>query len=347
MMSVADVRRMFDPVPGYLNTASIGVPPRPAYDAIAAALEAWRRGSADPDDYDAYVVRSRAAFGALVHAPADTVAIGATASGLVGLLAASLPADAEVLTADGDFTSLLFPFLAQEPRGVTVRSVPLHQLAAQVRPTTTLVAVSAVQSANGAVVDFAALRAAGDEHGAQVLLDATQAAGWLPLRAPDWEYVVAAAYKWLCCVRGAAFLAVQPEAMEQIVPHAAGWYAGADIWSAIYGGPLRLADNARRLDTSPAWLSHVGGAVTMELLAEVGVDAIQRHNVDLANAFRAGLDLPEGDSVIVSVPLSDDAIDRLAAAGVRTASRAGATRFSFHLYNELADVDLALAAIRG
>jgi len=347
MTALAAARSLFDPAPGHLNTASIGVPPRPAVDAMTEALADWRQGCAEPEAYDPLVTRSRVAFAQLVGAPPETVAIGATASGLIGLIAASLPSDAEVLTAAGDFTSLLFPFLAQEARGVTVRAVPLAQLAGEVGPTTSLIAVSAVQSSNGAVVDFAAVRAAADMFGARVLLDATQAAGWLPLRAPDWEYVVAAAFKWLCCLRGAAFMAVQPQAMADIVPHGASWYAGSDIWSSVYGGPLRLAEDARRLDSPPAWLSYVGAAPALELLAELGVEAIHQHDVALANSFRAGLGLPAADSAIVSLQLDDAATGRLAAAGVRTAGRAGRTRFSFHLYTDQSDVDSAVTAIRG
>jgi len=347
MTALAAARSLFDPAPGHLNTASIGVPPRSAVQAMTTALENWAQGHADPVAYDPLVTRSRVAFARLVGAPPESVAIGATASGLIGLVAASLPSNAEVLTAEGDFTSLLFPFLAQEPRGVTVRSVPLARVAAEVRPTTSLIAVSAVQSANGALVDFAGLRAAADASGARVLLDATQAVGWLPLRAPDWEYVVAAAFKWLCCLRGAAFMAVQPQAMAEIVPHGASWYAGADIWSSVYGAPLRLAEDARRLDSPPAWLSYVGAAPALELLAEVGVEAIHQHDVALANSFRVGLGLPSADSAIVSLPLDDAATGRLAAAGVRTAGRAGRTRFSFHLYTDQSDVESAVTAIRG
>jgi hypothetical protein len=44
------------------------------------------------------------------------------------------------------------------------------------------------------------------------------------------------------------------------VPLAAGWYAGPDPWTTVYGLPLRLAADARALDVSPAWLGHVGAA---------------------------------------------------------------------------------------
>ena len=33
----------------------------------------------------------------------------------------------------------------------------------------------------------------------------------------------------------------------------AGWYAGQHPWESIYGTPLRLAEDARRFDVSPAW----------------------------------------------------------------------------------------------
>jgi selenocysteine lyase/cysteine desulfurase len=61
-----------------------------------------------------------------------------------GLIAANLPDGSEVLTATGDFTSILFPFYAQAGRGVRLREVPLKRIAEYVTSATTLVAVSAV-----------------------------------------------------------------------------------------------------------------------------------------------------------------------------------------------------------
>ena len=64
----------------------------------------------------------------------------------------------------------------------------------------------------------------------------------------------------------------------------------------------------------------------------------------LANAFRAGLGLPPGDSAIVSADIPG-AEQAFAAAGVRAAVRGGRLRASFHLYSTQADVDLALNAL--
>ena len=74
--------------------------------------------------------------------------------------------------------------------------------------------------------------------------------------------------------------------------------------------------------------------------------AIREHNVALANRFLTGLGRPPGDSAIVSVDVPD-AEQRLDAAGIRAAVRAGRVRASFHLYSTEADVDAALTALVG
>ena len=140
-------------------------------------------------------------------------------------------------------------------------------------------------------------------------------------------------------------MAIRPEAAEGLIPHLAGWYAGEVPMSTLYGGPLRVAQSARRFDVSPAWLSWVGHAPALALLEEIGIEAVHAHDLGLANRFRAGLGLEPGDSAIVSLALDDDAGDRLRAAGVMAAGRGGGLRFSFHLSTTPGDVDRALTAL--
>ena len=64
-----------------------------------------------------------------------------------------------------------------------VRTAPLERLAEAVRPGTALVAVSAVQSADGRIADLAAIREAARAHGARTLVDVSQGAGWYPVDA--------------------------------------------------------------------------------------------------------------------------------------------------------------------
>ena len=153
-------------------------------------------------------------------------------------------------------------------------------------------------------------------------------------------------YKWLMNPRGTGYAYLAPALRERLRPDAAGWYAGGDPHASYYGPPLRLADDARRFDISPAWFSWVGAAPALEVVAEIGVPAIGAHNVALANRFLTGLGRPPGESAIVSVDVPD-AEQRLAAAGIRAAVRAGRVRASFHIYSTEADVDAALTALTG
>jgi len=328
---------------GYLDTGTLGLPPVAAADELQQAVDAYRHGRANARAYDDWVERGRRAFARLAGVPAAHVAVSSQASVSAGLVAASLPAGAEVVCAANDFTSVLFPFLVQRERGVTVRVVALEDVAQAVSDTTTVVAVSAVQSADGRIADLDALERGAAAHGAATFIDATQALGWLPLDASRFDFVACAAYKWLLCPRGVAFFIVRPERLDGIVPHAAGWFAGEDRWESIYGEPLRLAADARRLDLSPAWLSWVGAAPALELLAGLTTDERAR-GVRLASAARKALHVPPSNSAIVMATAAG-AKERLERAGVKAAVRDGAVRVCFHLYNDEDDVDRVVSAL--
>jgi selenocysteine lyase/cysteine desulfurase len=264
---------------------------------------------------------------------------------MVGLIAASLPEGSRIVVPDIEFTSLLFPFLVQEQLGrCQVRTVPLERLADAVDEHADVVAFSAVQMSNGQLADIDAIAAAADAHDVMTIVDGTQAIGWLPLDASRFDVVACAAYKWLMSPRGTAFMYVRREHLPEVKPLTAGWYGGEDVHASYFGTPLRLAGSARRLDTSPAWFSWVGTQPALELLEELGIEAIHIHNLGLANSFRAGLGLPPGDSAIVSVA-SDGAQERLADAGIMVATRGGRLRTSWHVYNTDDDVERVLEAL--
>lgn len=331
----------------YLNTASLGLPPRRSLDALQAALGQWRAGRASPPDYDAPLASSRASYAALVGVDPSTVAVGSQVSVFAGLVAAALPDGSEVLSVPGEFTSMVFPFLAQAGRGVEVREVPPEHLADAITTRTALVAVSAVQSADGRLADLDALAEASTATGARVLLDTTQAVGWLPVHAGRFAYTVGGGYKWLLAPRGTCFFTVQPELTDGLIPHTAGWYAGADPWTSIYGSPLRLARDARRFDVSPAWHSWIAQAPGLDLLTEVGATTLHDHALGLASRFRAAVGIPPGDSAIVSLSVDPSAAPQLDRAGVIGSVRAGRLRLAFHVNNTAADADRAADALTG
>ena len=343
-LAIAAAQGLWEPSGTYLNTASFGLPPRTAWDALQAALDDWRTGRTSWEHWGDATEAARASFARLAGFAPTSVAVGATVSGLVGLVAASLPPGTRVLAPDVEFTSTLFPFLVQAHRGITVRTVPASDLASALDETTDVVAFSAVQMATGEVADLAAIAAAASAHGVLTVVDVTQACGWLPVGGFGFDIVVAAGYKWLLSPRGTAYMAVEPSCLDEIVPTAAGWFAGDDVHATYFGPPLRLATTARRLDTSPSWHSWVGAAPALALIEEIGVPAIHAHDVGLANRFRTGLGLGPGNSALVFVD-APGAAERLEQAGIRAAMRNGRLRTSWHLYNSDDDVDRALDAL--
>jgi selenocysteine lyase/cysteine desulfurase len=344
-LPIADAREQWAPAGIYLNTASYGLPPRVGWDALQAALADWQGGRTSWEHWGDSTEGSRAAFARLTGvAPAD-VTVGATVAGLVGLIAASLPQGSRVVVPDIEFASVLFPFLVQEQLGrCDVRLVPADRIAEAIAEGTDVVAFSAVQMSTGEVADLDAIAAAAEAHGVMTVVDASQAVGWLPLDAGRFDVVACAAYKWLMSPRGTAFMYVRSEHLPEIVPVTAGWYAGEDVHASYFGPPLRLANSARRLDTSPAWFSWVGTQPALELLERIGIEAVHAHDLGLANRFRAGLGLPPGDSAIVSLAIAD-ADERLARAGAMAATRGGRLRTSWHVYNTDDDVDRVLEAL--
>lgn len=157
-VTLAAARAEFDADVTYLDTATFGLPPRRSWAALQQALAQWRAGTADAVAYDLPVAAARASYAHLAGVDPSAVAVGSQVSVFAGLIAANLPGGSEVLTATGDFTSILFPFYAQSGRGIRVREVPLERIADAVTSRTTLVAVSAVQSADGRVADLDAPR---------------------------------------------------------------------------------------------------------------------------------------------------------------------------------------------
>ena len=338
-----DIERWFDRVPGYLNTASVGLPPRRAVAACRERLAEWQAGRSDPPSFDPDVSRSRSAFARIAGTRPEQVGIASQVSTVSGMAAVSLEDRAVVLCAEEEFTSVTFPFLADSR--LETRFVPLDRLLESVTDEIDLVAVSAVQSSDGRVIDLDRLVEVARDHDVRTFVDATQAAGWLTLDAGRFDVTACHGYKWLCSPRGAGFLTVSEEAMGWLKPVNAGWYAGEDPWASIYGPPLRLAHDARRFDVSPAWFSYSGAAEALEILADLGPESVGEYSVGLANRFRESVGLEPSNSAIVS--LDSTAGNDLAAAGFSVAHRANRVRLSFYVYNSDEDADRAARIVTG
>lgn len=330
---------------GYLAVASIGLPPRQAVDALTADLDSWSRADRDPQGYDVVIERTRATYAAMVGVDADRVAQGSQTSVLVSMIAGAVPDGAEVLCVDGDFSSIVFPFLQRS--GIRVRHVPLAALAESISEETWLVVFSLVQSSSGTVADAPSIVESAARYGTYTLCDTTQAAGVLPVDASLFDATVCHTYKWLCAPRGVAFLTLSTRFDALLAPLQAGWYAGDDVWRSCYGPAMALAPTARRFDVSPAWQAWIGAEKSIELFGGLDLDEVWARTSGLGDALCEGLGKAPQHQAIVSWPDSSGSdLQKLVSAGVRASGRAGRLRASFHLWNTEADVETVLRALR-
>lgn len=338
-------RASFGNTRGFLAVASIGLPPAESVRAQKADLDLWWNARRDPQDYDAIIEKTRGHYASLVGVTADRVATGSQTSVFTSVLAAAVPQGAEVLCVNGDFSSIVFPFL--QVHGIRVRHVALDAIAGSITDDTWLVVFSHVQSATGVLADVPAIVTAAALHGAYTFCDTTQSAGVHPVDASLFDATVCHAYKWLCSPRGVAFLTLSSEFQERLTPLQAGWYAGDDVWQSCYGPNMQLASTARRFDVSPAWPAWVGAEPAIRMFASLDIPEVWAWASGLGDQLCDALGIPQQHQAIVTWadPERTD-LAKLSAAGIRASGRAGRLRAAFHLWNDESDVDAVVRALR-
>ena len=346
------IRALFEPAPGitFLDSATYGLPPEPTRRALRDALEAWTAGTADwVEDWDRVGERGRAAFAALLGLDASRIALLPSTSTGVGVVAASLTVDDDVVVVADEFISVLFPLLVARERGVRVREVAFEGLVEAITPGTTLVACTLVQMQTGETAPIRAIVERAAEVGARVLLDATHGIPFVPLGdlTEGIDYILCSAYKHLLSPRGVAFMALRPEHIGSLPPILANWRSSDAPYARFFGGPLTLAPDAAMYDVSLAWFPWLGAAESLELLAAWQAAGELAEPNRLARELAAGLGLPWGGASLVCMPVEDRerAREALAGGGIRASLRQTGIRLSTHVYNDEADVAHAVEVL--
>ena len=331
----------------------------PALRAQSATLE---RYLADKSDGPAGDVRQEAAVQRVRWLVArewrcEVGAIGLVSSVAEGvsMLAESLdwgPGD-EVLVADIEYPSLAAPF-ALAP-GVTLRVAEgLAGIAALITPRTRVIAVSAVSFLTAEKADLPALRQLADSVGALLVVDQTQAAGWMPIEAGLADFAFAACYKWMLGITGIAVAYWNRARQPGWAPHSAGWYSMASQGRPDWRAPVGLVPDAMRFCRGNP--NHAGVYVLETALEYLAAHpGIEAHVTGLAGALRSlcleaqiPLLTPEnhGASICLPHPRAAGIVKHLEADGILIWNGRGRVRVSFHGYNGEADMLRVFKALR-
>jgi len=340
----------------YLNAGTDG--PLPAAAARAASEELERelregRAGVHFKRRGELASELRGAYArALSCDPHDVALTSSTTEGLCQVIAGlELGAGDEIVTSDEEHPGLLGPLAAaRELHGVSVRQVPLAEVADAAGPRTRLVACSHVGWMSGSYAPTA-LR----ELEVPVLLDGAQGVGAVPVDVGELgcDAYAGAGQKWLCGPDGTGMLFVAPGLRERLGVPRRGYSNLARPDAGLDAG---LHPDARRFDAaSLSAEALVCALAAVSLLESASWPAVHEHARRLATEFANALGErgrepePRGDTTLVSFPSEDPEAERerLAREGIVLRNIPGRPwlRASVGAWNDESDLERLLGAL--
>ena len=238
------------------------------------------------------------------------------------------------------------------------RGAEPDRLSACVDGSTRIIAASYVSYLTGERVDLKALRALADSLGALLLVDFTQASGYLPIEASLADFAFSACYKWMLGITGVAVAYWNRKRQPDWTPASAGWYSFAPGSRGYDAIPALKPDAMRFTRGNPAHCPIYVLNSALSYLSQFDMHDVQLHVQTLTGALLNELaesqiavmtpaDLARhGASVCVASPNATAIVDAMYAQGVYAWNGQGRIRVSFHGYNTMTDVERVAAALR-
>jgi selenocysteine lyase/cysteine desulfurase len=259
-----------------------------------------------------------------------------------------------------EYASVVGPFtLRRDPviRLLRARGDDPGRLARTADETTRIIAVSYVSYLTGERTDLRALRAAADRLGALLVVDFTQASGYLPIEASLADFAFSACYKWMLGITGVAVAYWNRQRQPNWSPASAGWHSfapGARGYDTI---PALKPDAMRFTRGNPAHCPIYVLNSALSYLSRYDMGDVQRHVQMLTTALMDGLrghpfqvttprdPARHGASVCFADPDAAAIVAALHEKGVYAWNGQGRVRISFHGYNSMADVERVIRAL--
>lgn len=313
--------------------------------------------------------------GDLLGANPDEIALVGPTSLALSFIAAGLdwePGENVVVYYE-DYPSNVYPWMALHERGVEVRRLETESLGRitradverQVDSQTRLVALASCHFISGFRIDIDAIGEFLHDRGILFSLDAIQTVGAMPTRVDHVDFLAADAHKWMLGPCAAGILYVRKSLQSRLRPPIHGWH-NILCPDFVARPELRYQPDARRYEVgTPNLIGLAGLQAALQMLAEIGVDAIARELLRKRNRLVPalqrqgwevlGADEPEAHtSGITSITRSDADLPalhrKLADEGIVVSLRRDRNgreflRLSPHFYNSDAEMDRILMSL--
>ncbi len=349
----------------YFDHAAVSPLPKRSGDMMRAWIdEQERNGVVHWSTWERKLEIIRRDLAQLIHAEPDEIAFVNSTTHGIGLIAEGFPwrDGDQVVTAEEEYPSNIYPWMNLADRGVSLRTVPsrdgriwVEDLAAAMDERTRVLTISHVEFASGFRNDLDAIGELCRSRGAALFVDAIQGLGPLTIdvRRTPIDFLCADGHKWLLGPEGAGVLYVRRDWIERLRPLGVGWHSVV----TSYNTPkidFRLKPNAQRWEggtfNMPGLLAF---GASVSLLKELGPEAVSSRILERAEAVREtarsagwtirGSTRPEDLSGIVALEKPGVDPDRFARRmrerGIALSSRRGNVRVSPHFYNSDDDLD--------
>jgi selenocysteine lyase/cysteine desulfurase len=187
-----------------------------------------------------------------------------------------------IIIADGDFPSNIYPWLNLEKQGVTVKFIPrnedgivtLEDITRLADENTRLVSLSTVNYVSGYRIDVRATGEYLQQKNILFCLDAIQSLGVFPIDTTYVDFLAAGANKWLMGPVGIGILYVKKKNINKINPVLAGWKCVQDNHNYVCYN-LNFTESAKRFEPGCVSLTGIVGLnAALKLLLDVKIKNI-------------------------------------------------------------------------
>ena len=362
----------------YLNAASFSPLPIETCAIGRAAVSNKAQPWLLPADFaNQQYELARASAARLIGVAADDVSLISSVGYGVATIAKGLelPRGSRVIVLEDDHASPVLEWHVRgEAQGFTVdtvrRPADLDWTAAVIEaigrpgaPQVGAVSISSMHWSDGALLDMAAIADAARVCGAAFIIDATQTTGVIALNiaAIDPDALIFPTYKWLLGPYGRAFMYVAKR-RQNGMPLEQTQHSRMNVRAEneVYFGDLAMAATARRFDMGERdhFISMAMATASIDYINRIGPVAVSAHLRPLIERLADGLAIlpvriapprcraPHILGIEFLAGRPPDLMQRLARQNVFGAWRLGRLRLSPHIYNDTADIDRAITALR-
>lgn len=365
----------------YLISNSLGAMPRGVYDHLQRYADTWatlgvRAWGKPHEDHPTWWKLNNAVgdkIAPLMGAPAGSVLVHQNASIANSILFSALdfddPKRDKVVITDMDFPSDVYVLRRWLPEHMQIQmiqsqdgmTIDTGEILNAIDERTRLVSISHVLFRSAYIMPAKAIVEKAHKVGAQVVLNGYHSIGVIPVDVTDMgvDFYIGGVLKWLCGGPGGVFMYVRPDLLPTLTPQVTGWFAHKQPFSFDVEHFDLREDAYRLMNGTPGIASLYAIQPGVDIIAEVGVDAIRSKSIrqttrliELADAAgytvnsprdsatRAGtVTIRPGDhayAISRELLARDFVIDYREGAGIRVAP---------HFYNSDAEVEAVITTI--